>query len=305
MKVGLYSVTYAGVWYRGKALRLSQFIARAKELGFDGVEIGLKRPHGSPLDLDEKACERIGKELDRQGIELAACASYNDFSSPIPEHREVELYFLKGQIRLTRSLGAKILRVFAAWPGITIRDGVGTYDMTRRYAETHYADATYLERWRFVREGLREAAQYAGEAGVILALQNHAPIIRTYEDMLAFVREVGSPHMKACLDCPLLRPRDGDADYVSRAVRDTGDLQVHSHFGGEFHRGKRGRAELDGETNYPAFVKALKEIGYKGYLCYEFCHPCLDAKHQPAGMERVDEQTRMACEYMRRVIAAA
>lgn len=302
MKVGLYSVTYSAAWYRGDPLTLGEFIGRAKELGFDGVEIGLKRPHGSPLDLDERACGKIRERLDRQGIELAACASYNDFSSPVVERRETELYFVKGQIALARALGARILRVFAAWPGVTMRDGLATYDMARRYVQTHYPDATHLERWAFVREGLSEAARYAEEASVVLALQNHPPIINDYRDMLAFIREVDSPFLKACLDCPLLRPRDADAEYVAQAVRDTGALQVHSHFGGEFHRDERGLPQLDGATNYPAFVAALKETGYEDYLCYEFCHPCLNDRHEPAGIERVDEQTRMAAEYMRRVM---
>jgi sugar phosphate isomerase/epimerase len=305
MKLGLYSVTYSGVWYRGRALTLSEFIARAKQFGFDGVEIGLKRPQASPLDLNEKACDGIRKELSRQEVELAACASYNDFSSPVLEDREVQLHFLRGQIKLTKALGAKILRVFAAWPGITFRDGVATYDMTRRYIETHYPDTTYLERWNFVKEGLKEAAGYAEEAGVVLALQNHAPIIRTYEDMLAFIREVDSPFVKACLDCPLLRPRDGDAEYVAQAVRDTGALQVHSHFGGEFRRNQQGQVQLDANTNYPAFVRALKGIGYDGCLCYEFCHLCLDDRHQVAGIDRIDEQVRLAAEYMSQVIATA
>lgn len=35
MKVGLYSITYLGVWYDGPALTLKEFIQRAKRLGFD------------------------------------------------------------------------------------------------------------------------------------------------------------------------------------------------------------------------------------------------------------------------------
>ncbi len=305
MKLGLYSVTYSGLWYLGPPLSIEELISKTKDLGFQGLELGLKRPHASPVDLDERGCERIRKELDRQGVDLAACASYNDFSSPVLERHETELYFVKGQIELTRALGAKILRVFAAWPGVTVRDGIGTYDMARRYVQTHHPDATSLERWRFVRETLSEAARFAEDAGVVLALQNHAPIIERHTDMLAFIREVDSPALKACLDCPLLRPRAGDAEYVAQAVRDTGDLQVHSHFGGEFHRDERGRAQLNEDVAYPAFVKALKEIGYGGYICYEFCHPCLDDRHDPAGIEKVDEQSRMAAEYMLRLIKQA
>ena len=50
VKVGLYSITYLGVWYRGAALTLEQVIDRAKQYGYEGVEIDGKRPHGNPLD---------------------------------------------------------------------------------------------------------------------------------------------------------------------------------------------------------------------------------------------------------------
>ena len=51
MKLGLYSITYLGVWYDGPALTIEQVIDRSKTFGYDGVEIDGKRPHGNPLDL--------------------------------------------------------------------------------------------------------------------------------------------------------------------------------------------------------------------------------------------------------------
>ena len=54
MKVGLYSITYLGLWYRGEALTLPELIRKAKEFGYDGIEIDGKRPHGNPLDWPKK-----------------------------------------------------------------------------------------------------------------------------------------------------------------------------------------------------------------------------------------------------------
>src|ERR1051326_2329184 len=51
VKIGLYSITYGGVWYRGDALTVEQVIGRAKKFGYQGVEIDGKRPHGNPLDM--------------------------------------------------------------------------------------------------------------------------------------------------------------------------------------------------------------------------------------------------------------
>jgi sugar phosphate isomerase/epimerase len=308
MKVGLYSVTYSGAWYRGGPLPLARFISKAREMGFDGVEIGAKRPQANPLDLDGEARKAIREKIREEGLELPAISAYTDFTSPVEELRECQMTMLRGQIRLAKDLGARYARVFLAWPGITFRDGLATYDMTRRYAEMNYPDVTRLERWTFARTCLEEAVRYAEEDGITLALQNHAPLVRNHRDVLDMVREVHSDYLKVCLDAPLLTRQDDE--WVAQAVREVGGLQVHSHYGGEFARGSDGKVALlpsdfgKPPINYPRFIKALHELGYRGYLCYEFCHPCLDEYHRPAGMERIDGQVKMALEYMRGLLGA-
>ena len=59
MKIGLYSITYLGLWYRGEALTLPQLISRAKKYGYDGIEIDGKRPHGNPLDWPAARCRDL------------------------------------------------------------------------------------------------------------------------------------------------------------------------------------------------------------------------------------------------------
>jgi len=307
MKVGLYTVSFSGAWYEGPGLPLEEIFRRAKDMGFQGVEIGAKRPQASPMDLDAKARERIRKQAADLGLEIPAVAGYSNFASPILEQRENELLMAREQIKLARDLGAPILRVFAAWRGVTERNGNALYEMTRWYWDHGYPDVTPLDRWRWVKECLKEVADFAGELGVTLALQNHEPVIRSHWDMLDLIREVNSPALKACLDCPLLTGQD-DA-YVREAVRATGELQVHSHYGGEFEEvnGEAKQREIRfsrrGLFNYPAFVKALKEIGYRGYLCYEFCHPCLGENHELLGVEAVAEQVQLAQRYMQKLVA--
>jgi hypothetical protein len=53
MKFALFSVTYSGLFYDGKALSLDEQVHKAKELGFDGLSIEAKRPVASPLDLSK------------------------------------------------------------------------------------------------------------------------------------------------------------------------------------------------------------------------------------------------------------
>ena len=56
--------------------------------------------------------------------------------------------------------------------------------------------------------------------------------------MLRMIRDVDSPHVKACLDAPLAAKQGVTS--MQEAARDVGALQVLSHFGGEYERGADG-----------------------------------------------------------------
>jgi sugar phosphate isomerase/epimerase len=310
MKIALYSVSYAGLWYRGPALGFDELVHRAAEYGYAGVELDGKRPHGNPLDLDAKTRERMRRLLEREGLAMACVAANNDFSSPIAEHRECQLLMARELVRLAADLGAPIVRLFAAWPGVAIRDGLGTYDLVRGeyYTfERQFPYAARLERWNYVKDCLKEVAGFGEENGVTLALQNHAPLVRDWRDAYDLVREVDSPRLKMCLDLPMMLRQDRES--VREAATTVGALQVHTHFGGEFARGRDGRVEIKRldpsrpQPDYAYFLGLMREIGYDGYLGYELCHPVLDDRHEPLGLDYVHEQVRLAREFMGELLA--
>src|SRR5579863_10266711 len=179
VKVGLYSITYGGVWYRGDALTVEQVIERAKRFGYQGVEIDGKRPHGNPLDMSKARCQQLRKMAADMGLEIYAVAGNNDFSSPIPEHREAQLVYLRELMRMTSDLGAKTVRVFLAWPGVTLLpQGGGSYDIAQAVWKAEHKDFTDEQTWEWCRQTLAEAATLAGDFGLTLALQNHPPVIK-------------------------------------------------------------------------------------------------------------------------------
>ena len=53
MKVGLYSITYLGCWYKDRPLTWQEVLQRAKNFGYDSVEFDAKRPHANPMDWDQ------------------------------------------------------------------------------------------------------------------------------------------------------------------------------------------------------------------------------------------------------------
>jgi sugar phosphate isomerase/epimerase len=311
MRIGLYSITYLGLWYRGEPLTLEQLIRRAHEYGFEGLEIDGKRPHGNPLDFTPARCKELRNLAAREGVPIYAVAANNDFSSPIPEQREAQIVYVRELIRLASGLGAKVVRVFAAWPGITRQNGVGRYDISRSLWQTAHETFSAEETWNWCRQSLGECARHAADSDITLALQDHPPVMNTHADMLRMIREVGSPALKACLDAPLVAQYEKTP--MADAVRATGPLQALSHFGGEYDLAADGSvrsfvrkpAGLEPEEYYSGFVRALMAAGYDGYIGYELCHTLPVVNGETVGIDFVDRNARLAAQYMKGVIADA
>ena len=311
MKVGLYSISCSGTWFNDRpALTAEEFMDTAAKYGYDGVEFDLKRPIASPLDLCDKRIEEIKAYADKLGLEIYATAANNCFASIVPEQIENELMFVREQIKVSAKLGAPVMRVFAAWRGIVFRNGIATYEVTR---VPNYWGALPHELHQSVVACLKEAVKWAEEYGVVLALQNHEPIIKDYRDMLDFVKEVDSPWLKCCFDAPCcgyVEEVQTD-EYIRKATLDVGNLQTLSHANAEFEEktdGSIGMIHYDNHmalTNYPMFIKTLKEIGYDGYVGYEFCHMPFHNNTILGYNDYIENQIRLAQKYFRGLIENA
>jgi sugar phosphate isomerase/epimerase len=312
MKIGLYSVTYRGVWYRGPALNLFDLVRLAKQQGWEGVELDAERPHAAPMDLSAADRARLRDLAGELGIEICAVSPNCDLSSPVPVQRESMILYVRECIRLARDLGSPLCKIFAAWRGITLYDGLATYDDTYSYNQYGFWKR---DRRALVVDSMRELCKFAEDHGVVLAMQNHGPdIVNRYQDVLALIAEIGSPAFKACMDINIEPEADSPAHAREMAAA-SGALQVHSHMNGEFARRPDGHVELVAggyfdrkfwgrRVAYPEYVDALVAAGYQGYVDWEFCHPAMQ-HGKPAGIDYVHDQTRMAFEYLTALRAAA
>lgn len=308
----MYSITYRGVWYKGEAIDVFSLLKVAKDYGFEGLELDAERPHAAPMDFsseDRKRLRDLAGELD---MPICAVSPNCDLSSPVPVQREAMICYTRECIKLARDLGAPLCKIFAAWRGITIHDGVATYEETYGYDQYGFWKG---DRWSFVVESLHELTKVAEDCGVVLAMQNHGPdVVNTYKDVLRLIDEVGSPALKGCMDINI-EPEAESAEHARQMAEESGALQVHSHFNAEFARAADGSVELiaggyfddrfwQRRVAYPAYVAALVASGYQGYIDWEFCHPAIE-NGQFAGIEYVHNQTALAIEYMKGLRVAA
>jgi hydroxypyruvate isomerase len=126
-------------------------------------------------------------------------------------------------------------------------------------------------------KGLKDLAGYAEKKGVTVCVEHLNTRDNTdpmkghpgYQgDDLDFcaeiIRKVGSPRMKLLFDIYHVQVMHGD---LIRRIDQTKDIIGHIHTAGV-----PGRGELDEsqEINYPAVMKKLVQIGYKGYVGQEF-----------------------------------
>jgi len=123
----------------------------------------------------------------------------------------------------------------------------------------------------------KEVAGYAEEKGVNLCMEHlnsrdnthpmkgHPGYFGDHVDFCVdLINRVGSPHMKLLFDIYHVQIMDGD---VIRRLRQHIGTIGHIHTAGV-----PGRGEIDGtqELNYPAIMRAILELGYKGYTAHEF-----------------------------------
>jgi len=266
MKTALHSVSYAGVWPGQVTLPMERVIEKAAAFGYDGVMLMAKRPHASPLDLEEAARRRLREAIESRGLALVCLAGYTDFGAETPgiPFREMQVLYVGELARLARDLGGGLVRIFTAFerPNVSYRDA-----------------------WAGCVAALKEAARRAADFGVVLAVQNHHDLAVHHDAMFDLLADVDEPNCRAAFDAwaPALHSVD-----LAAAVRKMAPFIVHTTvadyqprprftFYGPLSNYSPAPAAMracpagEGIIDYPTFFAALREIGYDGCVAYEMC----------------------------------
>ncbi|MFV2066168.1 MAG: sugar phosphate isomerase/epimerase family protein [Pirellulales bacterium] len=224
--------------------RLWPTVEMLREMGYDGVELPLFEPE---VDL----FAQWGQRLDDLGMGRTAVTICGADNNPISSDRAV------------RARGVEsVRRAIDCCQAAGCTHLVGPYHSA--LGEFSGAGPT-ADEWKWGVESMRQMAESAADAGVMLAVEClnrfETYLLNTHADAARFVQQVDNPNCRMMYDTFHANIEEKD---VHRAIQACGDVLVHVHIS-ENDRSTPGKGGVPWEATFDA----LREADYDGWLVVE------------------------------------
>lgn len=220
----------------------------AEELSIEGLEVS---GWGKPYDR----LEELEKALRGRRIQISTVCGQTTFDwlDPDPAKRKASIEESKRNLEFCGHIGAVGQIVPPIFGGPRIPD------------LSPVADAITLEKQLLV-EITKELAAYAAERGTLLLLEPlnryEQHLLRRQEDGIEIIEKAGNPPgVKLISDFFHMHIEERNTPETLRRV---GHLVGHVHMA-DNTRQQPGTGDMDWEAG----LRALKEVGFEGYLAYE------------------------------------
>ncbi|NLE13511.1 MAG: sugar phosphate isomerase/epimerase [Clostridiales bacterium] len=222
---------------------LEEKLANAKAAGFAAVEM-----HSLPTDEERAAAAALYKKYGLVSPSIMGTGAWqNPATSNDPEVRARSAKFFRDGILTAKALGADTLLVV---PGAV-------------NPETSYVDA-----WKNSREVIESVIPFAAEHKIYLGIENvWNKFLLSSREMAQYIDSFNSEWVKAYFDVGNILLYG----YPQHWINELGSRIVKVHIKGF----KRANEQLlwvnllEGDIDWKAVMKALRNIGFNGYLCAE------------------------------------
>ena len=261
MKIAVSSYSFSQAMRDGR-MNILDVIPKAKELGYDGVEI----VRGNQSDREMRALAATLKvQSEEAGIPIIAYMVGADF---IKNGLENEVARLKGEAEIAALMGAPRMRHDSS-------AGVDAYGN-----KVSFEDALPV-----IAEGYRRVTEFAAGLGVKTMIENHGYFMQDAERVKKLIETVNHPNFGWLVDMGNFMC----ADEVSvESVKLAAPLAAHAHAKDFHYKAKeeyvpgqgwfntragnhiRGAIVGHGVVNVPECLKILKDAGYQDWLSVEF-----------------------------------
>lgn len=235
----------------------------AKKAGFEGVELSLDMTGEVSLESTEKDLKEVKKNIEDKGLELYSLATGMFWDFPItsndPAKAQKAKEIVKKQIESAAILGCNSILVI---PGLVNADFIDGCEVIEY-------DVAYDRSLKAISELGEIAKQYKVNMGLENVWNKFlvSPI-----ELRDFIDKIDNPYVGSYLDIGNVLFNG----YPEHWVKILGGRIKAVHFK-DYRRaagGLHGFVDLlAGDVDYPAVVKALNDIGYKGWVSGEMI-PC-------------------------------
>lgn len=247
-------------------MNLKECLQLAKDAGFDAIELNYDLDNDLSPGAGTREYTEIRKLADKIGIQISGLCSFLFWPYPLSSNdatkreRGLELAGKIGQC--AHDLGVENVLVVPGAvhiPWRTDHEPVPNDVCDRR-----------------AREAIGKLATAAEKLKIYLNIENifFNGYLMTPMEMNAFVDSFGSEHVRVHFDTGNIMMFQFPEHWISvlgKRIRNT-HFKEFTKKGTDFSL-ETFRPLLDGTTNWPAVMEALDEIGYRGYLTFEYFHP--------------------------------
>ncbi len=217
-------------------ITLADYMEIAANLGFSAVE-----PTGYYFTSEEPGyVHALKAKAHKLGLDISGTAIRNDFCDPDAAKRKSEIAHVKHWIDVALWLGAPHIRVFAGNP----HEGV--------------SDEQALA-WAI--ECLKECADYAGEHGVFLGIENHGYLTTSGDRVFEIASGVRHEWLGVNLDTG--NWDDNPYENIARAAPLAVNVQLKLDVAGPEPKTKV-------PADFARIFGILNDAGYRGYVALEY-----------------------------------
>lgn len=266
MKVSVSTYSFSQMMHKGE---ITQFgcIAKAKEMGFDAVEIVDIIPHDGSSEIEY--AHKLAEEAKKLEMPLSSFTFGADFLYGSDGDIDAEIERVKCMVDIAEILGVPSIR----------------HDATRGYDAKDRLQRGFEELLPTLIKGCRVVTEYASTKGIRTTVENHGFFCQDSMRVEKLVTGVAHPNFGLLVDMGnFLCADENPADAVSRVApyayyAHAKDFHVKSGMaanpGNGFFKSRGGnylRGAIIGHGDVPVLqcLSILKQAGYDGYIAIEF-----------------------------------
>jgi sugar phosphate isomerase/epimerase len=217
-------------------MTLDDLLESAAEIGFEGVDLTGYYFPGYPEVPTDEYIYHIKQKAFELGLEICGSGVRNNFAQADPKAREAAIKHVKEWVQVAAKLGGQTLRIFS---GNDIPQG-------------HSREEVF----GWIVSCVKDCAEYAGQQGIKLAIQNHDDFLKTADQVEEILKAIDSQSLGLMLDVGSYRTKADPYAEIRQTIKYAITWQLKEEV---YVNGKAVKTDLD------KIKTIIDQSTYRGY----------------------------------------